>query len=316
MITQCAPSREGERCGESSQGVAFPKHLTISNTPIDVRDTPLGKRIGSKRPAAIDLRLGGMGVNGGQVFVANQISCGIIGTQAAGMLAALCRELALGVGLEPLIVERQGSRGALTVAIKNGVPGAHDLDVQREPPLTISELAGLVKRAASLPTTAFVGPMQMQEATMQFHGLVASLTSHRALMVHPSLLSDPRLFSRVGQVYGFVQMNHAEACVLDKSTKDIAKLACRVRYLLGEETEFAITCGDRRGLLWADHRWLWIDPPSVRRVVSDIGAGDVWGSAFVLGRWHFDATVKDAAEYAREVAGAWISEQPLPRFRP
>jgi sugar/nucleoside kinase (ribokinase family) len=318
MLTQSRVLLRRETTAVGAARLAAPQHLNVSNVPIDVRVTPLGERVGAKRPATVDLIPGGMGANGGRVAVANGIECGIAGVQASGDFAALFSQAVSAAGFRPMLIERPGVRGALTIAMPNGRPGVFDLDIQRMEPLTASEFAAYWTTVAGSPNSVFMGPMQTASDTLDLHLTVARLATQRALMVHPSLLRDERLFATVGRLYGFAQMNAAEAVILSPSTPDIAKLACRVRFLLGDDTEFAITNGgDGGGLIWAEHRWLRIRPPRLQRtIVSDTGAGDVWGAAFCLSRWYYGTTPDEAADYAARAVAAWLTGEAIPPLRP
>jgi sugar/nucleoside kinase (ribokinase family) len=202
----------------------------------------------------------------------------------------------------------------MSIAHPNGTPGRWDLDVQRSAPLTVDEVVNAVVTVEELPKSLFIGPTPLNEEAMQFHSLVANLSPQRALMAHPSFLHHPQMFGDIGRLYGFVQMNYAEACVLDVTTRELEELSCRVRFLLGESVDFAITNGPDRGLLWAEHDWYEILPCEVHNIVCDIGAGDVWGAAFMLARWYFGANPKEALSYANLAAAACISGRSIPRF--
>ena len=283
------PSTNSDGRAQTLGRVTLASHLGISAPQIDIKDEPLGPRLGAKRPTRITCRLGGCASHGGCVAVANGIDCGVLGPQAAGHWADVCRDLARRDGLQPLIVEREGVPCGMTIAHPNG-DGTLDLDVQRMAPLTGAELAEFTEDAATRPRSVFVGPALVDEDSRNLHAAITRLASSRALMAHPSLLRHNQQFSEIGKLYAYVQMNYAEACILDESTCDIAKLGCRARFLLGDQVDFAITNGPKRGLLWAEGRWYIIEPCVVRTVVSDIGAGDVWGAAFMIARWYFDAT--------------------------
>src|SRR5947209_688104 len=104
MVTQSKVLSRQESEGGGAVLAAAPAHLNVSNLPVDVRVTALGERVGAKRPATIDLIPGGMGANGGHVAVANDISCGVAGVQAAGDLAALSSRLVTAAGLSPFVI--------------------------------------------------------------------------------------------------------------------------------------------------------------------------------------------------------------------
>ena len=69
-----------------------PKHLSISNIPVEVRCKRTGDRIGSKCPAEIDVAVGGLGRFAGLVAIPNGIEPGVVGVQAT-QHSSLCREL-------------------------------------------------------------------------------------------------------------------------------------------------------------------------------------------------------------------------------
>ena len=291
------------------------KHLSISNVPVDVRCKRTGDRIGSKCPAEIEVTVGGLGRHAGLAANANGIESGVIGVQAT-QLASLCRQLLDGEGIRPHIVERLARPGAITVATPNGKPGQFDLDVQPMSPLTEREVSDVVSTTCLGPSSVFMGPMQVAADCRSLHQRVAGLAHRRALMVHPSLLYNQSLFSEVGRLYEYVQMNLNEASVLDPATDDIDLLACRVRYLLRDRVTFAITNGPDRGLLWCaeNRKWFVIQPPVVDVVRGDIGSDDLFGASFNFSRWYFGATVKEALAYARAAVGAWLSGKPLPAY--
>ncbi len=313
VVTNNVPLRRTDL--RSASQIAVPQHLSVANAPIDIKVTPVGKRIGSKRPVTIDLLPGGNGANGGQVAVVNEIGCGALAVQGEGEIAALARRLLEDRGLQPFIIERSGVREALTVALPNGKPGAYHLEVQRMAPMTVSEFVRFRSMAVSPPDTLFLGPMPKNEESLAFHIEVARFAPRRAIMVHPSMLRELPLFQEVGRLYQFVQMNYAEAAQLDPAAGDIEELACRVRYLLGERVDFAITNGAKDGLVWCDYRWWKISPQQVTRVKSDVGAGDVFGSAFCLARWYFHASPRAAVHYACRSSENWLAGRALQPYK-
>ena len=218
------------------------KHLSISNISVDVRCKWTGDRIGSKCPAEIDVTIGGLGRYAGLAAIPNGIEPGVIGVQAT-QLSSVCREMLDAEGIHPHIVERPVKHAAITVATPNGEPGQFDLDVQRMSPLTEREMSEVVSRARLAPSSVFMGPMQVAADCLNLHRRVAGLARRRALMPHPSLLYHQSLFSEVGRLYEYVQMNLKEASILDSTTDDIDMLACRVRFLLRDCVTFAITDG-------------------------------------------------------------------------
>lgn len=313
QVSQARPSRDGE--AQTLRPMTLPTHLGISGLFVQITDEPLGERNGAKRPAKMTGALGGCGPNGDKVAVANDVPRGVLGPQAAGLWADCCRQFAMADRLQPFVVEREGVPAAIAVAYPNGSPGRFDVDVQRMAPLTVEELSSVVNTALKLPKSVFIGPTVLNEEALDFHRLASGLAPQRALMAHPSLLHHPVILSQIGAMYGFVQMNYAEACILDSTTREIEKLACRARFLLGDgAVEFAITNAADRGLLWAEQRWFVIAPCIVRDVVCDIGAGDVWGAAFMLPRWYFGAEPEAALAYANLAAAAWISGRSIPPF--
>ena len=99
-----------------------PKHLSISNIPVEVRCKRTGDRIGSKCPAEIDVTVGGLGRFAGLAAIPNGIEPGVIGVQAT-QHSSLCHELLDAEGIDPHIVERPVKHAAIRVATPNGKPG-------------------------------------------------------------------------------------------------------------------------------------------------------------------------------------------------
>ncbi len=290
------------------------KHMAVSGVSFDVVSRPVGERTGSKRDAENSIRAGGAGPNGNRVAVANGIPSGVVGVQSADLRIA-CEELLRQDGIQPMIAVRPATHGAVTVAHPNGSPGTFDLEVQRMKPMAVGEMTRAMCTAIRSANTLFVGPTPVDADTRKYHEWLTLLGRRRALMAHPSLLADPNLFSDIGGRFNYVQMTHEESGLVDPSARgDLPKTACRVRFLLGDGVDFAITNGAKNGLAWIAGRWHQIVPSPVAIVVSDIGAGDVWGAAFFLAREHFSASPEAAIEYANRAAAAWVGGKKIPPY--
>jgi sugar/nucleoside kinase (ribokinase family) len=292
-----------------------PKLVYNVGAPVDIYVEPLGQKSGAKRPARITFKLGGAAGNGAPVPVANHLPTGMVAAQPAGFLSECCQQLALTRGLQPFIIERNGDEGAITVGLPNGRPGAMDLYIQRAGRLTASDLTGAASVAICSAQALINGPMiANSDDLVKFYERIADLApdAYRAFIPHPSLVGHDT-FAAVARTHTYCQMNAAEAQLLDPTTSDVAKHALRLLFLLGEEREFAITNGRNRGYLWADGRWWTVDPPQVQ-VASDVGAGDVFVTAWVIARHFYKANAKAALNYALRATAAAISGAPIPPF--
>ena len=102
-------------------------------------------------------------------------------------------------------------------------------------------------------------------------------------------------------------MNAAEANLVAPSSGNLVALADRLLDLLGEDHELAITNGDQVGRLWADGQWLPIVPAPVE-TTSDVGAGDTFGTAWVVARRFFRCGVPEVLDYALRAAASFLVE--------
>ena len=154
----------------------------------------------------------------------------------------------------------------------------------------------------------------MDGDTLALHWYIAGKAEFRAWFPHPNQVKHES-FAEVARLYDYVQMNAMEAALLDPHVADLEKLALRLRWLLEEKVEFAITNGgDGEGLLWAQDNgrfgWHKIRPEQVR-VLSDVGAGDTWGSAYLISRRFFAENAANACAWAGQTVARSISGQPL-----
>jgi sugar/nucleoside kinase (ribokinase family) len=145
------------------------------------------------------------------------------------------------------------------------------------------------------------------------HAPALAPQAYHALIPHPTLVAHER-FPEVAAPYDYVQMNAAEARAL-APTDDINELALCLRRGLGEGKEFAITNGSRPGLLWADGAWWLITPPAVE-VVSDVGSGDLFCTAWVIARGLRRAGAQPALTYALSATAAAIGGGRVRPFQP
>lgn len=307
------PPEGGCRRATRAQPIPQPRLMFVSNVPPDIRVTRTGTANGAKTPAKIEFSLGGTAGNGAPVALANGITCGVAGVQAAGFPAGWTRQLASAHGLVPFLTERQVNDPAVTVATENGKPGTFDLFVQRMSAPAVHEVSPAARGAIIAAHAVLVGPMPIATATCALFRFAARLSQYAAMIPHPTLTSRASTFAKVGKLFDYVQLNLAEAQLLDPAVSDLPRLACRVRFLLGESVEFAITNGDQRGLLWAEGHWFEIVPPPVT-AVSDIGAGDAFASAYIIARRFLRVGPRKGLDYAIRVASAVVSGAALPAF--
>lgn len=287
--------------------------LYIANVPLDIVVRPQGEKAGVKRSASISVGLGGPAGNGGPVCLANGVATSVIGVQGGGWPAKVCRHLLRTAGLSSYIVERTPDPGAMTVAMPGESPGSFELSVQRLSPPTESELSRALHRFPGCRLIC-VGPMEDSAGSEALHFSVTDLPVFSAMTAHSSLLKQPERFHRIGSLYKYVQMNLDEARLLDPTVSDLERIACKVRFLLGDRTEFAITNGPDQGLLWADSAWHPIRPVRLAAIASDIGAGDCWGAAYLIARRFHAATVDAALAYAGRAVAAKLRGNPIPRY--
>ncbi len=285
----------------------------VAGAPLDLTVVPSGPANGSKHPVRIEIGLGGVGGNGSPVALVNGICCHLISPQGNGPLGELCRSLAVKKGLIPHLVPRPEEDPAISVSVPSGCkPGARDLYIQRLGPPRLSELAplaGVIGAAKAL----IVGPMPISsgaegaETIAMLCGLAdMAPDSYCALTPHPSLITHAD-FARVARRFRYIQMNAAEANLLDPALENLVALGDRLLDLLGEDHEMAITNGDQVGRLWADGQW-WPIVPAPVKTTSDVGAGDTFGTAWVVARRFFTCDVSEALDYALRAAASFLVE--------
>jgi sugar/nucleoside kinase (ribokinase family) len=287
----------------------------VASAPLDLTVVPNGQANGSKHPARIEVGLGGVGGNGSPVALVNGIRCHLISPQGQGPLGELCRSLAIKKGLFPHLIPRHEEDPAISVSIPSASgtrPGARELYIQRLGPPRPCELvpfADVIGAAQAL----IVGPMPIAdgaegtETVAMLCGL-ADMAPHgyRALTPHPSLITHAE-FARVAWRFRYIQMNAAEASLVAPSCINLVALADRWLDLLGEDHELAITNGDQVGHLWADGQW-WPIVPAPVETTSDVGAGDTFGTAWVVARRFFRRGVPEALDYALRAAASFLVE--------
>jgi hypothetical protein len=287
--------------------------MFVANAPLDVTVVPKGAGNGSKHPAEIGVGLGGIGGNASHVALINQIVCHLITTQGKGLLGELCRPLAIEKGLIPHLIQRPEEDLAISVSVPSGrTPGARDLHIQRLGPPRLTELASFADVLRTVQAV-IVGPMPIASgsegaATIAMLCGLADLApeSYRALTPHPSLIVHAD-FPLVARMFDFIPMNAAEASLLNPATGNLVVLADRLLALLGEDHELAITNCDQVGRLWADGQW-WPIVPTPVETTSDVGAGDVFGTAWVVARRFFQAGVLGALDYALRAAASFLAK--------
>jgi sugar/nucleoside kinase (ribokinase family) len=282
----------------------------LANIPLELNAIPLGQRVGSKLPVDFDPRVGGVGANGAPVVAANSIQAHLLGVQSSA-LAELCRRLAEKAGLVPHLTERDDDDAAITVSYPSENGGSRKLLVQRCRPMTPPEVApfrSILDHARAL----VVGPIPIEggQAGAETVGLLTALPdlaphAYCAIQPHPRLIGDPR-FAQVIRRYHYVQMNGTEANELPV-TGSLRERIAHCRDLVGEDIDFAFTNGARRGWTSADGQYFPIDPITVA-VASDIGAGDVFCTAWVIARAFFGADAGAALDYALRAAATVIAQ--------
>jgi sugar/nucleoside kinase (ribokinase family) len=285
----------------------------VAGAPLDLTVVPSGLANGAKHPARIEVGLGGVGGNGSPVLLINGIRCHLISPQGQGPLGELCRSLAIKKGLIPHLIPRPEEDPAISVSVPSGPRlGARDLYIQRlgpPRPCELVPLADVIGAADAL----IVGPMPIaggvegEETIAMLCGLAdMAPDGYRALTPHPSLITHAD-FARVARRFSFIQMNGAEASLVSPSSCNLLVLADRWLELLGENHELAITNGDQVGRLWADGRW-WPIVPAPVETTSDVGAGDTFGTAWVVARRFFRCGVPEALDYALRAAASFLAE--------
>jgi sugar/nucleoside kinase (ribokinase family) len=285
----------------------------VAGAPLDLTVVPSGSVNGSKHPARIGVGLGGVGGNGSPVALVNRIRCHLISPQGHGPLGELCRSLAIKKGLIPHMISRLEEDPAISVSVPSGCkPGARDLYIQRLGPPRLSELAPLAD-VIGAAHALIVGPMPIAsgaagaETIAMLCGLAdMAPDSDRALTPHPSLIIHAD-FARVARRFPYIQMNAAEANLVAPLSSNLVTLADRLLDLLGEDHELAITNGDQVGRFWADGQWRPIVPAPVE-TTSDVGAGDTFGTAWVVARRFFTCDVPEALDYALRATASFLVE--------
>jgi sugar/nucleoside kinase (ribokinase family) len=76
-----------------------------------------------------------------------------------------------------------------------------------------------------------------------------------------------------------------------------------------------VTNGAGRGYLWAEDRWLTIDPKSVRGG-DTTACGDAFAASWVIGSRLLDLGIDGAVQYAVEAAAAAALQVGLPKPLP
>ncbi len=314
MTTQTTHPPEAENRGKSCEhsGVQ-PWLMYVSNVQPDIRVIRAGTTSGAETPAKIDFRLGGMAGNGASVALANGITCGVAGVQAAGFPADWTRQLASARGLVPFLTDRRVDDAAITVATENGRRGSYDVFVQRMNALAVYEITSAARAAIIAAQAVLVGPMPIATTTCALLRFAAQLSQYAALIPHPTLTCRTNIFAKIARLFDFVQLNFGEAQLLDSAAGDLPRLACRVRFLLGDRVEFAITNNSQRGLLWAEGHWFEIVPLPVS-AVNGSDPGDVFASAYIIARRFFRVDPQRALDYAVRVAAAAVVGATFPRF--
>jgi sugar/nucleoside kinase (ribokinase family) len=269
---------------------------------------PEGKPVAHKHPVTFVERLGGPGANGVPVARANGLHPHLIAVQSRED-ADRCRRLARACGLTPDIIERgDPDDRALTLGLPNGQPGARDLLVQRCKPIRLVELARYLDLLGAA-NALLVGPIPVEGDDPQTVDLLKRLPglaprADCALAPHATLPGHHR-FGEIASRYDSVHMNLREAEQLPVSGPRADRVAY-LRRLLGEDTDIAITNGPDPGLLWSD-RHEWPIHPVPIQVVSEVGAGDAFCTAWTIARALFRADAATALHYAAHAVAAVIS---------
>jgi len=295
----------GERPARDRAEIGF-----LSNPQLDWIVTQVTKTGGRKHPATFGpVHLGGAGSNGARVAMAEGICPAIIGVQGEDVIELVQAKLR-DMGVLSYLFGRHDGTG-ITFGMPNGKPGQFDLYVQRPtPPIRLSELVGAPADLVRNVRAMFMGPVSTpDDETMEVHKHVAELAAYSVLQPHPDLIRS-KSFCEIAQNFDFLALNASEARILDPSVEDTDRLALRLRGVIGEDVEFAITNGAARGLMWADGHWWEIAPPKVP-TVNDVGAGDAFVVALVIERLFKGQSVPLALARAVETAARWVSGQPL-----
>lgn len=172
-----------------------------------------------------------------------------------------------------------------------------------------------IRCALSTARAVIVGPMRWNTNVrdLLLHIPSAVPKAYRALIPHRDMIGDPA-FALIAQRYNYVQMKAEEIRLLDGATDNLVVNARRLSFLLGEDTECAVTAAEARGYLWSG-RWLPIDPPKVT-VVDDTCCGDSFAAAYVIGRVFLGQSADRALLYAIEAGAATATQiglsKPLP----
>jgi sugar/nucleoside kinase (ribokinase family) len=272
--------------------------VAVGIAPIEIHAEPDGPTTDNQCSARVRIAFGGHPVHVARTAVANGLRAAVIAPQGAGWPAALCHAERISM----LLQKRQGP--ALSVIVPNGQPGLKDVYTQQVRPPTAAELTPDMERTLGMARVVFVGPLPWDADTRNLLLRIPDLapTAFRALLPHPTLLQDSS-FSAVAGRYDYVQVNADEARLLDGATDDVVINACRLRFLCGERTACAVTNGAGRGYLWAEGRWLTIDPKPVGPV-DDTACGDAFAASWVIGWRLLDLRIDSALHYAVEAAAA------------
>ena len=156
---------------------------------------------------------------------------------------------------------------------------------------------------------AIVGPMSAPDAdTRAMMAEVAEASAFSALVPHPDLLRSADFFAEVAASFDYVQMNASEAHALfPEAAEGILPLAVKLRGLLGNGIEFAITNGAKTGILGTRDGHLHdISPPPVQ-AISDVGAGDAFLAAYVIHRVIRGQSSAAACAAATVLAAEWVA---------
>lgn len=282
-----------------------PDVVALGGAAVDIHAEPDGERTGNKHPARVRIVPGGNPTHAARTTAANGLRATVVASQGHGWVSDLYCRQAAAEGFGVLLQKRPDP--AISVIVPNGSPGKKDIYVQRAEPPTAGELTPEMTKELGLARVVFVGPLPAGPRTWNLLDRLPALAGQafRAWMPHPTQVADPT-FTRVARQFQYVQLNSEEARRMDGATEDHILNACRLRFLCGSENACAVTNGAGRGYLWGDGRWLSIDPKLVD-TVDEVGCGDAFGSALVIG-WRLlglslDAALNYAVDAAATAAG-------------